>query len=123
MKCDQSNGYQQLVINSEPGSVDSTIDNLSIRQLSIANGNKLGRDAIASHWITRGATRFIVILFHISVILTVGNCQNPTGWNAGQIHTNKKNYAFFVRMFVFYRSLTFFSLKTGRNCPKKLLSL
>jgi hypothetical protein len=63
MKCDQSNGYQQLVINSEPGSVDSAIDNLSIRQLSIANGNKLGRDAIASHWIARGATRFIVILF------------------------------------------------------------
>jgi len=39
MKSDQGNGYQQLVINFEPGSVDSAIDNLSIRQLSIANGN------------------------------------------------------------------------------------
>jgi hypothetical protein len=73
--------------------------------------------------IGRGTSRFVDISFHISVILATGNCQNPTGWNAGQILTNKKNYAFFVRMFVFYRSLTFFSLKIGRNCPKKLLSL
>jgi len=38
MKGDQGKGYQQIVINFEPGSVDSTIDNLRDRQLSFANG-------------------------------------------------------------------------------------
>jgi len=61
--------------------------------------------------------------FHISVILTTGNCQNPTGRSAGQRHTSKKNIVFFARMSVFYRSLTFFRIKTRRKCPEKLLSL
>jgi hypothetical protein len=51
-------GYQQLVVNSEPGSVDSTIDNLSVWQLTVASRQFIRKGSNCHHTGCQGTSSF-----------------------------------------------------------------
>jgi hypothetical protein len=51
-------GYQQFVINSEPGSVDSTIDNLANWQLTVAERQFISKGSNCHHTGCQGSNSF-----------------------------------------------------------------
>ena len=92
-------------------------------QLPTDNEQLIWMGSKSPYRIGRRASHFADISFHISVILTTGNCQNATGRSAGQIHKSWKIFDFSTFMFMIDRSLTWKTLETAIITRFWLLSL